>query len=148
VRRRRRPTAWDHSALGTHLYRIGAYDLAITELQEATRLLPGYPALHYNLACAYAACRREEEAIAVLRQALSLDAGHLKARLLLGQLLATQGELDAARMEFEAILALHPEGPEAEKAREELTRLGAPPLDTPRGGSGEKGLMDSRSENH
>jgi len=136
VRRRRRPTAWDHSALGRHLYQIGAHDLAIAELREAVRLLPGRAVAHYNLACAYAACRREEEATAALRQALSLDAGYLKARLLLGQLLATQGELDAARMEFESVLALQPESSEAQHARYELIRLESLPSQQPGGDSG------------
>jgi tetratricopeptide (TPR) repeat protein len=147
VRRGRRPTAGDHSALGRHLYQIGAYDLAIAELREATRLLPGHPTLQYNLACAYAACRREEEAIAVLRQAISLDAGHIKAHLLLGQLLAARGQAGAARMEFDAVLALHPECPETEKARGELTRLEASPTEEPGGDSGKRGPRDNLSEN-
>lgn len=133
--------------MGRHLYQIGAYDLAIAELREATQLLPFHPTLHYNLACAYAACRQEQEAIAALRQALSLDSGHTKAHLLLGQLLAAQGKLDTARMGFEAILALHPEGREAEKAREELTRLGASPTKGPGGDRGKSELGDRLSEN-
>jgi len=123
MRRRRRPTAWDHSAIGIHLYRVGAYDLAVAELREATRLLPFHPTFHYNLACAYHACYREQEAIAALRQTLALDAAHIKAHLLLGQLLVVQGEVDAAQVELEAVLALQLEGPEAEKVREELRRL-------------------------
>jgi cytochrome c-type biogenesis protein CcmH/NrfG len=90
------------------------------------------------LASAYAACRQEREAITALRQALSLDAGHTKAHLLLGQLLVAQGKRDAARRAFEAILALHPEGREAEKAREELTRLGASPTKGPGGDGGKR----------
>lgn len=124
--RRRRPTAWDHNALGAYLCRVGAYDLAVAELHEATRLLPFHPTFHYNLACAYHACHLEQEAIAALRQTLALDAAHIKAHLLLGQLLAARGEADTAQMEFEAVLALQPEGPEVEKAREELRRLRSP----------------------
>jgi len=136
VTRGRRPTPWEHSTLGAHLYRIGAYDLAVSELRKAARLLPDRPTAYYNLACAYAACRREEEAIAVLRQAISLDAGHTKAHLLLGQLLTARGEHSAARLEFEAVLALQPVGPDAEHARHELTRFEASPTQQPEGGSG------------
>lgn len=121
--RKRRPTAWDHNALGTHFFQVGAYDLAMVELRQATRLLPCHPSFQYNLACVCHALHREGEAIAALRQALALDPAHAKARLLLGRLLAAQGEAGAARAEMEMVLALQPEGPEADRACEELGRL-------------------------
>lgn len=136
---KRRPTARDHNALGAHFFRIGVYDLAVAEFWEAARLLPSSPVSHINLACAYHACHREEEAIAALRRAISLDAGHTGAHLLLGQCLAVQGEFDAARAAFEAVVALQPDSSEAGHAREELTRLGAPPHDPPKGGQREEG---------
>jgi cytochrome c-type biogenesis protein CcmH/NrfG len=64
-----------------------------------------------------------EEAIAALRQAISLDAGHTKAHVLLGQFLTARGEHRAAWREFDAVLALQPEGSEAETAREGLREL-------------------------
>lgn len=126
MRRRRQPTAWDHNALGAHFYQVGAYDLAMTELREATRLLPDHPSFQYNLACVYHVLHREAEAIAALRQALALDPSHIKARLLLGQLLVAQGDAGAARVELEAVLASSSECSEAAKAREEFRKLKSP----------------------
>jgi tetratricopeptide (TPR) repeat protein len=124
--RKRRPTAWDHNALGAHFFRIGAYDLAAAEFREATRLLPFSPISYFNLACAYHARHRDEEAIAALRQTLVLDAAHMKAGLLLAELLAARGETDAARVELEAVLASSSEGPETAEARKELRKLKSP----------------------
>lgn len=135
---KRRPTARDHNALGAHFFRIGVYDLAVAEFRKAARLLPSSPVSYFNLACAYHACHREEEAIGALRRAISLDAGHTKARLLLGQLLRARGDIGAARAEFEAVLALQPDSSEVGHAQKELASLEAPLTHIPR---------DSVSEN-
>src|SRR3989304_975577 len=38
--RPRRPTVHDHNSLGVHFYSVGAYDLAIAELETAVALAP------------------------------------------------------------------------------------------------------------
>lgn len=126
MKRRRRPTVGDHSALGAHFYRIGAYDLAVTEFREAARLLPDAPTPHYNLACACAASHREEEAIAELRRTLVLDPGHLKARLLLGHLAGGREESGAVRAELGIVPAVQAGGHERENTRAELREVTFP----------------------
>jgi hypothetical protein len=64
--------------------------------------------------------------------------------VLLGQLLTARGKHRAAWREFDAVLALQPEGPEAENTREELRRLHSPALLEGRTPSVRKRTRDSR----
>lgn len=45
----KRPTVNDLNTLGVQFYRAEAYDLAIVQLEQAVRLAPRSPAIHFNL---------------------------------------------------------------------------------------------------
>jgi hypothetical protein len=61
--RRKRPTVGDWNTLGVHFYSVGAYDLAIAQLEEAVRLAPEMASIHFNLGGAYYGKGRVAEAM-------------------------------------------------------------------------------------
>lgn len=106
---------------------------------------PGHAAHHYrayleteahdtvtltNYGIALAADNEAGNAMNALRQAVNADARNTRARLLLGQLLASQGQPDEAVREFEAVAVLQPGSGEA---HEWLRRLGRSPAALSRG---------------
>jgi Flp pilus assembly protein TadD len=120
------------SMLGAEHIKTGEYDVALLELQQAVRLLPGRAENFSNLAYVLYLTGRTEEGLVEARKALQLDPIRPKTRLVLGMLLLRQGSheaeavvhLQAATQEIPSAhlaLAAHYErqghAPEAERER-------------------------------
>ena len=52
--------------------RVGRYEEGLDMDERLSRLKPGDPLVHYNLACSYALTGRKEKALAALNKAVSL----------------------------------------------------------------------------
>jgi len=83
------------SMLGAEHIKTGEYDVALRELQQAVKLLPGRAENLSNLAYALYLTGHNEEGVAEARKALQLDPARPKTRLVLGILLLRQGSHDA-----------------------------------------------------
>jgi tetratricopeptide (TPR) repeat protein len=119
------------SMLGAEHLKAGQVDTALGELEQAIPLLPR-PEIRSNLAYALYLKGETERGLKEVRQALQLDGGRPKTRLVLGMLLLQQGnheeeaiqQLQAAAAETPGahlVLARHYDragkAPEAEKER-------------------------------
>lgn len=87
--------------LATEHLRQGNTGLAVSELQQATMLLPGKVELHSNLAYALGTLGRNEEALKEARMALKLDPGRAKVRFVLGQILLQMGRKEEAKFHLQ-----------------------------------------------
>jgi Flp pilus assembly protein TadD len=120
------------SILGAEHIRMGDFNVAVSELQQAVRLLPGRPENLSNLAYALYLTGNIETGLVEAHKALQLDPAGPKTRLVLGLLLLRQGSheaeaiahLQAATEEIPSahlMLAAHYDrlgrAPEAEKER-------------------------------
>ncbi len=121
--RPRRPNLYDLNALGVHFYSVGAYDLAIVQLEEAIRLAPEIACIHFNLGGAYYARDRITDAEEEFRQALSIEPGHVRAHWFRGLCLERMGHLDEALREFQWVLGHSTGTREANSAREEVQAI-------------------------
>ncbi len=121
--RPRRPTVHDHNSLGVHFYSVGAYDLAIAELEKALALAPDVASLHFNLGGAFYNKGRVEDAERVLRMALALDPGHVKAHWFRGLCLERMGRLTEALQEFQWVRRNSTGTREARSAQEEIQAI-------------------------
>jgi tetratricopeptide (TPR) repeat protein len=118
--RLKRPTINDLNMLGVHFYSVGAYELAIVQLEQAVALAPEVASIHFNLGGAYYGTGRVAEAEREFRQALALDPGHARAHWFRGLCLEGLGDLDAALGEFGWVLRHSTGTREARSAREEI----------------------------
>jgi tetratricopeptide (TPR) repeat protein len=89
------------SMLATIHLKASEFDLAISELQEANRILPWDATTHSNLAYALGAKGQSEAAAAEARKALQLDPSRLKTRFVLGQVLLQMGQREEAKFHLE-----------------------------------------------
>jgi Tfp pilus assembly protein PilF len=80
-----------------------------------------------NYGIALASDNEVGQATDVLRRAVSLDGRNARARLLLGQLLAGQGQSEAAAREFQIAAMLQPDLREARDWLQRLGRSSSPP---------------------
>jgi tetratricopeptide (TPR) repeat protein len=103
---------------------VGAYDLAIAQLEKAVRLAPEMASLHFNLGGAYYGKGRLADAEQEFRLALGRDPGHARAHWFRGLCLEGSGRLDEALQEFEWVRANSPGTREARSAREEIHAIG------------------------
>lgn len=122
--RRRRPTVHDHNSLGVHFYSVGAYDLAIAELEKAVRLAPELVSLHFNLWGAYYGKGRLTDAEQEFRLALALNPEHARTHWFRGLCLEGLGRLGEALVEFEWVRQHSTGTREARSAREEIEAIG------------------------
>jgi tetratricopeptide (TPR) repeat protein len=83
--------AYAHGILGSAYVKAGQLDIAIYELREASRLMPGYQVFHSNLAAAHLLNQQPQEAEREARRALRLEWNSPQAHYILGMALITQG---------------------------------------------------------
>jgi len=88
------------SMLGVEHLKAGQLDAALSELEQAVRLLPGRPENRSNLAYALYRTGQTGRGLEQARKALQLDPGRPKTRLVLGMLLLEQGSHDAEAVEY------------------------------------------------
>jgi len=122
--RPRRPTVHDHNSLGVHFYSVGAYDLAIAELEKAVALAPEVASLHFNLGGAFYNKERVGDAEREFRLVLALEPGHVKAHWFRGLCLEKMGRLTEALEEFQWVRRNSTGTREARSAGEEIHAIG------------------------
>jgi Tfp pilus assembly protein PilF len=138
--KRKRPTVHDLNTLGVHFYSVGAYELAIVQLEQAVALAPEVASIHFNLGGAYYGQGRVAEAEREFRQTLALDPQHVRARWFRGLCLERLGQLEAALEEFKCVRQHSPDTREARSAREEIDVIGVL-LQTKGGGEAHTDLL-------
>ena len=122
--RTRRPTVHEHNSLGVHFYSVGAYDLAIAELEKAVALAPEVASLHFNLGGAFYNKERVGDAEREFRLVLALEPGHVKAHWFRGLCLERMGRLTEALEEFQWVRRNSTGSREARSAQEEIHAIG------------------------
>jgi tetratricopeptide (TPR) repeat protein len=97
-----------HFVLGTVLRRQDRFDEAIDEFTEASRLMPGFPETHSQLAYLFYRTDDAEDALAEARTALSMDPANAEGYRDLGLALYSDGHYDAALHAFDESLQREP----------------------------------------
>jgi tetratricopeptide (TPR) repeat protein len=121
--RPRRPTVHDHNSLGVHFYQVGAYDLAIAQLEQAVRLAPEVASLHFNLGGAYYGKGRVADAEREFRLALELVPDHARSHWFRGLCLERMGRLVEALEEFAWVCSRSAGTREDRSAKEEIRAI-------------------------
>ena len=93
---------------GVAANRAGTLDKAVDYFTSAIRMSPEHLQARLNLALTLRAMRRIDDAEAVLRSALGIDAQSLSVNLALGNLTIQKGSFEEARGYFSAVLAIDP----------------------------------------
>jgi tetratricopeptide (TPR) repeat protein len=112
----------------------GLTEDAITDLDEAIALYPGYALAYHARGKGHNLNNNLDQAIADYNQALALDQTLILAYLDRGQAYAKQGELEKARTDYQQVLALNPDPDikaEAETLLEQLETVRIEAGDTP-----------------
>lgn len=120
---RKRPTVHDWNCLGVHFYSVGAYGLAIAQLEKAVRLAPELASLHFNLGGAYYGKDRLADAEREFRLTMERDPGHTRAHWFRGLCLEALGRLGEALEEFEWVRQHSTGTREARSAQEEIEMI-------------------------
>jgi len=94
--------------LGNEYYRRHDYRHAIAPYQRALELKPDYDLVVINMANAYRALGRDEEAMVGYRRFMELDPKNAQIRYEAAQILLDNGKLDAAEAELTHALELEP----------------------------------------
>ncbi len=97
-----------HNNLGITYDRLGRYEEAVSELNEALRLNPGYVEVHNNLAVTYDKLGKRDEAVRELQEALRLNPGYTEAHNNLGNVYAGEGRYEEAIKELEEAIRINP----------------------------------------
>jgi tetratricopeptide (TPR) repeat protein len=106
----RNPAAWmPQSNLANLLVEQGRLEEAVSHYQEAIRLAPSYPEIHFNLADALAKMKRLPEAIGQYEAALRLNPNYAGAHANLGTALVAAGRPAEAIPHFEQALRIRPD---------------------------------------
>jgi tetratricopeptide (TPR) repeat protein len=106
----RNPAAWmPQSNLASLLVQDGRLDEAVRHYEEAIRLAPAYPEIHFNLADALVKMRRTPEAIKEYEEALRLSPDYAAAHANLGTALVATGRPAEAIPHFEQALRVKPD---------------------------------------
>jgi tetratricopeptide (TPR) repeat protein len=98
-----------HNNLGRAFYLQGRMDEAIREIQEVTRLNPGFAEAYCNMGRAYVAKGRVDEAIACYQKALEVRPDYVAAHNSLGSLLLQKGQVDQVLVHCQKALELEPD---------------------------------------
>jgi len=77
--------------------------------EQARRLDPDHPSIHYVLAVIDNGIGRSGEAMSALRRAIALQANYDDAHRLIGEILADQGDIDGAAAELRQAIAIRPD---------------------------------------
>jgi tetratricopeptide (TPR) repeat protein len=99
--------------LGSAFMAQGKPDEAIRQYQQALRLKPEHPLVHYNLGNAFLAQGQTDEAIRQFQEALRLKPDYAKAHNNLGNALARKGQVDEAISQLEEAIRLAPKEADA-----------------------------------
>ncbi|HEX7137595.1 MAG TPA: sulfatase-like hydrolase/transferase, partial [Vicinamibacterales bacterium] len=94
--------------LGNEYYRRRDYTRAISQYARALELKPDYDLVVINMANAYRALGKDEEAMLGYRRFMELDPKNAQIRYEAAQILIDSGKLDAAAEELNRALALEP----------------------------------------
>ena len=94
--------------LGNEYYRRRQYARAIEQFKRALDLKPDYDLVVINMANAYRALGRDEEAMVGYRRFMELDPKNAQIRYEAAQILIDSGKLDEARKQLTEALALEP----------------------------------------
>ena len=94
--------------LGNEYYRRRQYARAIEQFKRALDLKPDYDLVVINMANAYRALGRDEEAMVGYRRFMELDPKNAQIRYEAAQILIDGGKLDEARKQLTEALALEP----------------------------------------
>lgn len=121
---RKRPMVHDWNSLGVHFYAVGAYDLAIAQLEKAVHLAPEMASLHFNLGGAYYGKGRAADAEREFQRTLDLDPAHVRGHWFRGLCLERLERLAEALEEFEWVRRHSPGTREARSAQEEIHAIG------------------------
>ncbi len=105
--------AASHLLRGQKLLAGGEYERSISELDEAAKLNPALPRLHYSLGLALLKLGRNADALASLKNELSRTPRDFSTLYYLAYLHELQGDIDAARERLNAALKLDALSPEA-----------------------------------
>lgn len=99
-----------HFVLGTILRRQDQFDEALDEFTNSSKLMPGFPETHSQLAYLFYRTDDAEDALAEARTALSMDPANAEAYRYLGLALYADGHYDAAVHAFDGSLQREPTG--------------------------------------
>jgi choline-sulfatase len=94
--------------LGNEFYRRRLFARAIEQFKRALDLKPDYDLVVINMANAYRALGRDQEAMVGYRRFMELDPKNAQIRYEAAQILIDGGQLDQARQELTQALALEP----------------------------------------
>jgi choline-sulfatase len=94
--------------LGNEYYRRRDYTRAISQYARALQLKPDYDLVVINMANAYRALGRDDEAMLGYRRFMELDPKNAQIRYEAAQILIDSGKLDAAADELDRALTLEP----------------------------------------
>ena len=94
--------------LGNEYYRRRQFGRAIDQFKRALELKPDYDLVVINMANAYRALGRDQEAMVGYRRFMELDPKNAQIRYEAAQILIDGGRLDEARQELTQALALEP----------------------------------------
>src|SRR5262249_46536176 len=114
-----------HNNLGVVYKELKEYDNSLDEFQTALKD-KNYPTpekIHANLGYLYVAQGNYPEAVRSFQQAIALKPGYLMGILGLGTAYQGSGRADLARRQFQEVVRLSPDSPEAGRARELLGGL-------------------------
>ena len=94
--------------LGNDYYRKHQFESAIRQYQRALQLKPDYDLVVINMANAYRALGRDQEAMVGYRRFMELDPKNAQIRYETAQILIDTGKLDEAQAELTRALAIEP----------------------------------------
>ena len=100
------PSAQDHFNWGLNAFRMGQFDNAISEFQQALAMDPGFADAYFYLGQTYEKKNMTADAERAYMDAIRANARHLKSREALGILLYKSGRAGAAKEQLEQARAL------------------------------------------
>jgi len=109
----RNPSPWPYNNLGCAFQRVGRFDDAVKELNQALQLRPDYPEVQCNLGNVLSEVGRVDEAMAHWEKAVQLKPDYARAHYNLGLGLAQSGRLPEAISHWEQAVQFNPNYAEA-----------------------------------
>lgn len=109
-----------HVNLGALEAKNGNYEAAAAEYRKAIAVNPFQVQALFNLGVALTQLKRTDEAVHAYREAIRFQPSLIPARINLGLLLANAGDIDGAKAQFQAILAIDPQNRAAKSALQQL----------------------------
>jgi len=95
--------------LGAIATQVGNHEVAVDFITRAIEVNPDVPSFHSNLAVAYRALEKLDEAEAAIRQALQLEPDYAEAHFNLANTLQAKGKLDEAAASYRQALRVKPD---------------------------------------